>query len=188
MESSYFCPEDDISFSIQSYLTLTEKLKVRELNREWHRKVIHSFLDLEKDRLNVVLPFFLKKREERNNDFWFSMYDRHFLSFVQCLELRIEDDNSNNSNNRMSCQPNKQYKQYKQYDEMDMNLVVYPRTIKRVCKFLENVPDWFLESSRQKIWKIRHLNPYYHTPILYSYTFKKIIMDKLYEIREYKRI
>ena len=173
MQRSYFCPDDDISFTIQSYLTLTEKLKVRELNREWHRKVIHSFLDLEKDRWNVVLVFFLKKREERSNDFWFSMYDRHFLSFVQCLELRIEDDN------RMSCQ---------QYDEMDMSLVVYPRTTRRVCKFLENVPDWFLESSRQKIWKIRHLNPYYHTPILYSYTFKKIIMDKLYEIKEYKRI
>ena len=98
MQRSYFCPDDDISFTIQSYLTLTEKLKVRELNREWHRKVIHSFLDLEKDRWNVVLVFFLKKREGRSNDFWFSMYDRHFLSFVQCLELRIEDDN------RMSCQ------------------------------------------------------------------------------------
>ena len=58
MQRSYFCPDDDISFTIQSYLTLTEKLKVRELNREWHRKVIHSFLDLEKDRWNVVLVFF----------------------------------------------------------------------------------------------------------------------------------
>ena len=162
MERSYFCPEDDISFSIQSFLTGTEKLKIRELNREWHQKVIHCYLDLEKDRLNIVFPFFLNKKE-RLNDFWFSMYDRHFLSFVKGLELRINNDDT-------------------LYDEMDMNLVVYPRTIRRIHKFLENMPEWLLEISKQKIWKIRILNSHSYTPTLHSFTLKSIIIEKLYEM------
>jgi len=163
-QEAYFCPEDDITFSIQSFFRWKEKLKFRELNREWHRKVMNCYLDKNKDRYKIVFPFFLEKRENRSkNDFWYTLYDPQLLSCVETIELRIEHG-------------------LKHYDEMDMNLIVYPRTLRRLYKFFEKMPDGLLEILRQKKWTIRILNSYYHTPCLTSYLFKNMIIEKLYKL------